>query len=79
MYFLQKKNIFRLMKIAVPTAIVLILLTVIVDSIFWGRFIWPEMEVFWFNTILNKSSEWGVSFYNFILISHIDFIQTIIS
>lgn len=40
--------------------------TVTIDSYLWNRFpIWPEWSSFYYNTILGKSSDWGVSPWHF--------------
>ncbi|KAJ0173736.1 hypothetical protein K1T71_010885 [Dendrolimus kikuchii] len=60
LYF-RKIDVVSLLKIIIPAGISLVALTILVDSIFWGRLLWPEAEVFWYNTIMNKSSNWGTS------------------
>lgn len=36
------------------TAIVSIAATVVIDSVFWGRWLWPELDLFIFNAILGR-------------------------
>lgn len=46
--------------IGISTGIFSLIVTVPLDSLLWGRLIWPEFEVWWFNTVDNRSSEYGV-------------------
>lgn len=57
----RKITILQALKVGVATGVVSLLLTVPMDSLLWQRFLWPEGEVFFFNTVLGKSSEWGTS------------------
>ncbi|XP_055905771.1 probable Dol-P-Man:Man(7)GlcNAc(2)-PP-Dol alpha-1,6-mannosyltransferase isoform X2 [Eupeodes corollae] len=59
--YTRKTSINELVQVAVPAGIIILSATVIVDSFFWQRPLWPEGQVLWFNTILNKSANWGTS------------------
>ncbi|CAJ1948966.1 unnamed protein product [Sphenostylis stenocarpa] len=57
----KKISVWGALKHCTGMALFCIGLTILVDSIMWKRLLWPEFEVFWFNSVLNKSSEWGTN------------------
>ncbi|KAJ3686769.1 hypothetical protein LUZ61_015933 [Rhynchospora tenuis] len=52
-------SLWEAIKCGLSTALLSIGCTVCFDSILWQRTLWPEFEVFWFNSVQNRSSEWG--------------------
>ena len=57
--FQGRVNFFKAAAFTAFAALVGACLSIMVDSILWKRWLWPEFEVLWFNTAENKSSEWG--------------------
>ncbi|XP_034238883.1 probable Dol-P-Man:Man(7)GlcNAc(2)-PP-Dol alpha-1,6-mannosyltransferase [Thrips palmi] len=51
----------KLFRVAAPAGVIFLMLTVLIDSVYWGRLLWPEGEVLWFNVIQNRSHEYGTS------------------
>ncbi|KAJ4460218.1 putative asparagine-linked glycosylation 12 [Paratrimastix pyriformis] len=61
MCFVERSaGFFKAIGTGILAALVAIAASVAIDSVFWGRPLWPEGVVLYFNTVLNKSHEWGV-------------------
>ena len=61
MLFVERIRIVKAVVVSVVASLSSIAVSVAIDSWFWGRWCWPEMEVLLFNTVQNRSGDWGVS------------------
>ncbi|KAL1461261.1 hypothetical protein WDU94_013178 [Cyamophila willieti] len=57
--FYLRLSITGLLVRGIPIGLCCLALTVGVDSFFWQRLLWPEGDVFYFNTVLNGSVDYG--------------------
>lgn len=57
----SRKDLFDSVFYGCLAALAGVVMSVCVDSYFWRVTTWPELEVLLFNTVENRSSEWGVS------------------
>jgi hypothetical protein len=57
----HRSGIVPLVWVGAVCALLALALTALVDSYFWRRWLWPEGEVLYFNTVENRSHEYGVS------------------
>ena len=52
-------SLLKSIRIGIFTTVLTLTLCIPFDSMLWKRLVWAEGEVLWFNTVDNKSSEWG--------------------
>jgi len=59
--FRRRLHVLQALHIGILTGSCCLLVTVPLDSHLWRRWLWAEGEVFYYNTVLGQSSNWGTS------------------
>lgn len=59
--YIGRLDIFKSISHGIVSAVSTAVTSITIDSYFWRRLCYPELEVFYFNVVLNKSSDWGTS------------------
>jgi len=55
----RKVSLKNVILVGLASLVIWIPITILIDSYFWKRPLWPEAEVMYYNVVLNKSSNWG--------------------
>mmetsp|Transcript_20582 Transcript_20582/g.31172 ORF Transcript_20582/g.31172 Transcript_20582/m.31172 type:complete len:522 (-) Transcript_20582:92-1657(-) len=63
--FRRQLTIVGALQLGITTGAICLFFTVTLDSHLWKYWVWPEGVVFYYNTVLGKSSDWGVSPWHF--------------
>jgi alpha-1,6-mannosyltransferase len=57
----RQMTLFQAVGTGLVAGSIALIVSVPLDSAMWQHLVWPEGQVLYYNTILNKSSDWGVS------------------
>ena len=61
MLYTGQIGFFKAVRVGILAVLCSLVLSVGIDSYFWQRVLWPEGEVLWFNTVLNKYVRFDMS------------------
>jgi alpha-1,6-mannosyltransferase len=63
--WMEQRNVVSSLVYVGLCALTCVAMTIAIDSFYWNQRIWPELQVFLFNGIENKSVAWGVHPFHF--------------
>lgn len=59
LFISKETEVLPTVQTGIKSALIALLITVPIDSLFWGQVVWPEGKVIWFNVVENKSHNYG--------------------